>query len=44
MKYTTQLSSAGLIFFHFGHRVISAITGKNCGGVTFMHTGVPERH
>ena len=28
-EWMTQLSSAGLIYFHFGHRVISTITGDN---------------
>jgi len=27
-KWTTKLSSAGLVYYHFGHRVIAALTGR----------------
>ena len=30
--WVTKLSSAGLVYFHFGHRVISVITGMCDGG------------
>ena len=28
-RWKTKLSSAGLVYFHFGHRVIAKITGKS---------------
>jgi len=27
-KFTTKLSSAGLVYFHFGHQVIAELTGR----------------
>ena len=27
-KWTTKLSSAGLVYYHFGHRVIAELTGR----------------
>ena len=27
-KWTTKLSSAGLVYFHFGHNVIAEVTGR----------------
>jgi len=27
-KFTTKLSSAGLVYFHFGHEVIATLTGR----------------
>ena len=37
-EWTTNLSCAGLIYFHFGHRVISIITGENCGPFRIMES------
>ena len=28
-KWTTKLSSAGLVYFHFGHNVIAEVTGRS---------------
>jgi len=28
-KFTTKLSSAGLVYVHFGHRVIAELTGRH---------------
>ena len=28
-KWTTKLSSAGLVYFHFGHNVIAELTGRS---------------
>jgi len=28
-KWTTKLSSAGLVYFHFGHRVIAELTSRS---------------
>ena len=36
--WTTKLSSAGLVYLHFGHRIIATIAGKYVN----LHLGVEE--